>query len=414
MSQQQTPFASVELASTLAMGIHSLRGQDALNVLTAFFRPRLTRTLRSLFEPSTPTEPGYFFTQDDTTGYLVLDGTLTWEQAWGIMQGYVGGLTDSISQPDNVYFLTAAFVITDALFKGPAPWPTTLYVGGWSLGGAVGTIMPMFIRQRAPNIGKIYTHTFGAPRIGGPTMTAHLEAASTLTRWMNDNDPVPLLPPRVLDFPAVLPLFGLRGALRADNFIEPAGGVSIDRNGVLTPAINPQAAAASFTASLAQWLLDLDRDENADHFITEYMLRLVAAEAIQTQKGHLDVGARELPIHTPAQAVTAEGRHLAAQINDLQRQQGEPAVVIPKEFLFKPVRLSGTWYVKMGAEILVTVGSKRGARAFARAGNAWLRELQSRAVVSSTALLEQLKAYLEAASTSGSGFAPTMNVLPPS
>jgi hypothetical protein len=393
----------------LATGIRNLRQPNPQGLNDALIGSLLPEPVRSVFVADTPTCPKWYYAANPTDGYLLIDGTATLAQAIGIVDGYIGGLFDSKTQPDNVYFFNAAKEIMDNLdSRGMIP-PLGMTVAGHSLGGAIcGYWMRRVNLIKRLGVSS-FTHTFGAPRPCGSDGRILIQGQGETIRWMNDNDPVPLVPPRIEDAPIILPLFGVTGCIRAANFVHVAGGVDIGPAGNLTDAVLPVHASANFTADLAQWLMTWDNGGQPAHAAQEYVDRLTLAVQLLTPQNRPQVAPAEQPVGHGAQAINEAERRVVNTILHLERQQNATPVVIPPQFLFRAVRISRLWTVVLDKSVVCTPGSKRAARAIARLGNDWIRRLQRTAVVDTAALGAGFQRYLAAATDAAAGFEPEMN-----
>src|SRR6185369_6216305 len=103
--------------------------------------------------------------------------------------------------------------------------PENLDVVGYSAGGVVGTYLVKRLKLNNTQK-KLRLITFGSPRAVNADNLG-VWANVPRTRWMNDNDPIPLVPPRVEDAPILLPLLGLITALRYASYVHSSGGLSI-------------------------------------------------------------------------------------------------------------------------------------------------------------------------------------------
>jgi hypothetical protein len=233
---------------------------------------------------------------------------------------------------------------------------------------------------------------------------------------MTDEDPVPLLPPRLADAPFSLSLYSGRTINRFASFVHPSGGRSISTAGVVTTAeVGPVAAMSPFT-SLASWLLTQERGTTNPHMLREYIFRLDTWET-----------ANPAPSARPPRGAPVESPNLIAplQLNRQERQnrqliyrqgteQQAVPVNIPSTSQFAAKKNSGIWYVTFRDELLAAAPTKRRARALARFGNEFLTRLQSEAVVNPNAILDNFGAYFDDATNPASGFQPTMNITWPS
>ena len=131
-----------------------------------------------------------------------------------------------------------------------------LWFTGHSLGGAMATISGgrCFLAHIPANPAHIYT--FGAPRVGTKRYVSH--ARVPLTRWVNNNDLVPRVPPMWL---------GYRHTGKS-MYLDSLGRVR-----KLTPRQRSQDRWRGFRQGLKEGKVD----PIADHAISEYVRHLLAA-----------------------------------------------------------------------------------------------------------------------------------------
>lgn len=406
---QQSPRDIVLKAGNLAAGIRNLRlpgGPQANNDLFAQFLEPGFQSAGGVF---TDTAPTWQVLADHLNMFVLLDGTISWAQTNGIMDGYAGSRFDSTTDPRNLYFQRATSEVTAAILASGIGWPPQVWLGGYSLGGAVAMLMPTVSQGLPPGIVNSQVHTFGSPRPGGRTVSHIINGSTTVYRWMCDSDAVPLLPPHVNEFSGVVLAMGALPALRAQSFVHPAGGIVLHEDGSVTIADKPTPGNAFFTGALAGWLLNWDNGTYPGHAISNYLERLSLAHQRLTNAGHLGGAAAEKPANVNRQEVRRQAQGYAYNLAALEAQQNSVALNVPDDQLFLAVRSSGAWTVKLGGETVIAAGNKRAARRAAREGNDLLRDLQHAAAVDVQALLERLTTYFALAQEPASGFAPLMN-----
>jgi hypothetical protein len=171
----------------------------------------------------------------------------------------------------------------------------------------------------------------------------------------------------------------------------------------------PSLAEANFTASLIQWLYELDIGASAGHYITTYMERLTTAAKVALAKGQLHLARTESADRFGRRAVAAAERQYANSVTALERRQNERPVLIPAARLFHAVWRSGTWFVEYGSQVIAACGTRRAARRLARRANELLADMQARAAVDPQAFLQSLSSYLDIATDPAGGFQPVMN-----
>ena len=404
-----SPKALLRQAALLAQAVKNLRIDDGGDANIQLDTPYMNPPVRTAQGPSTPDLPGYFCVADHLNMFLVLDGILTWEQCFNIALGYIGSPLDSTFDPVNAFFNSAATTVYDQLVNAGIQWPPQTWVGGYSFGGAVAQVMSAHSRAAPPSWVNTTIHTFGSPRPGGETMGHQIDGSARIYRWMNDQDPIPIIPPRARNFPGIVIAFGVLGALRAQSFVQPKGGLQITAAGAVSDADVPTIPDAGFTGSLAQWLFDMAAGAAPDHAINTYINRLTLAGNLASDKGFIEGGDIEKVDRGGIRLVRDGARRYQTIVYALERQQNAPAVVVPEPELFIAVKQEGTWVVQFADQVVALCGTRRAARRLAFDANTFLRNLQARAAVDPSAIVEGLQQYFALAQEPGSGFSPLLN-----
>lgn len=409
-----TPVRSLLTAQTQAGGIHLLRLADANARCVDYARDVLDGLDASIFVPATNLVPAFFFGFKVANAVLWIDGTSNLGQAQAQLAGYIGRPLDSWTEPVCDNLAQAAADIFGAIRNGVGDFIGQIHCAGWSYGGAIASVLPIFARVGSYPDATWGVTTFGAPRVGGPQQCRDIRAACDMGRWMNDNDPIPLVPPRVADFPPILPLFGIRGCTRAENFLHPDGGVAIFSDGRVQSNNVPPAGVINFVAGITDWLLASDADPTSPHNIAQYRVRIQAA--LQRNDGHArePAPAPERPQANARREISRRAAAVVHQVQELGQVQGDIPVVVPRDKRFVWYKLGGLFITAFGDLTVATSNTKKRARHLANAGNDFLERLQAQAVVDPGALLQQFTNYVELATDPASGFTPTMNTKFPS
>jgi len=229
---------------------------------------------------------------------------------------------------------------------------------------------------------------------------------------MNDNDPIPLVPPRLEDAPILIPLLGLVTALRWASYVHSHGGLSIDADGLPTDADVPALASMSPGTSLASWLFGQENDPLNPHALTSYQSRFQKViNAPNRNPIPVDHGGKTEP---PANATRrVHNRSEAAVVNQIQqaseRQNAVESSVAPS-VLFKAVKLGKVWSVSFGDNVIVYAGNRKRAFHLARAGNDFLRSMPKQAFVDPKGIVDQMTAFFDAAIVPGGPVNPPISI----
>jgi hypothetical protein len=284
---------------------------------------------------------------------------------------------------------------------------------GYSAGGAVATAM-MFEEALRQSVVKRKLVTFGAPRPGGPAVRDAL-ATAAIRRYMNDDDPIPLVPPRIQEAPLIVALLSPLIWNAYSNTTHTIGGVEITSTPSLSPAELPSKASVDAIGSLSNWFFSEEGDPTNPHAIATYVSRLTTFLAPQPP-GPAPVvpGApAEKPQTTKRKEVTKAQQRVITAIANQQHAQFNVPEVIPDSVLFTPVKQGRVWAVSFGDKFVAQGVNEKTCRHLCRAGNDFLRSLPKQGIVDLTSLLQQFEQYAAASTDPTSGFAPQIQTTLP-
>lgn len=408
-----TPASDVnnpELGEFYAGAIRLFRQFDVQNRINALMRPVFGASYRSVFQEGNATRVKSSYFGDNNQKVVLLDGAETQQQVNGIIAGYTSGQGFAGHEGFNAWYQAAAdqvvdMIRSDAVLQRPA----SVTLVGWSAGGAIGTIVAKKILNEFDFPPRIIT--FGAPRA-----LSHndIQPIRTLQccRWMNDTDPIPLVPPRAEDSPILFLSLRLIDVLRFGSYVHAQGGVSLAPDGTATPSALPEQAAMDPVTSLSTWYFSELTDPNNTHQLPHYQGRLLGL-AQQLTPAAPNVDAHQ-PVEQPQEVrrreFTEAERRTAALVQHRALIQNQVAVDIQRTVLFKAQRVGRMWGVIFGDQLFVWSGNKKRARHLARAGNDFLRSLPKQAIVDPETLLSQMTAFLNAAVVPGGPVNPPINV----
>jgi len=356
----------------------------------------------------TPNRLGVYVGGNNYRVVAYIDGIQSSEQAQNFINGYDnsdGGLGTS---PYNAWLRSQA---ADFLLFYQRSFPTPpeyLDFVGYSAGGALGTYMLHRFKQLG-NPPKMKLVTFGAPRATNVSVRAFL-GGSAMCRWMTDADPVPLIPPRATDVPALIAVQPVLTVLRWGNYVHTDGGIAVFSDGTTAPEVVPPTSSLNVSGSLAAWLLSEEGSPNNPHALTSYQAALNAAILRANNATQLQppVGQGE-PRQVDNKAEIKAAQREAAKIVNIQgHAQNSVPQLIPEPLLLKPVRVGLIWCVEFNGRIILQAPIEKRARAIARAGNTFLKSLQRQAIVDVATLEDELSEFLRLAQMPGTGFTPTI------
>lgn len=396
--------------AALAAAIDELRGSDPEVKSIAAIVASGTGPVRAWrYHPSTPAFPKWLWAKFDDGCVILIDGTDSINQVVGQLGGYYGGAFSSWTDPANGYYETWGQAIGEQYISENPYGGTTTYLAGWSMGGAVCMYLGEWLKRQNYALYQGRVVTFGSPRPGGLSKKIQLEGAQEIQRWMNSDDPVALVPLRAGDFPILIPIYGVRGCVRAGYFVQAGDGTELLADGTYEDVELPTQANASVTGSLVNWLVNLTGRGEYQHNIVTYRQRLeaLAARFVEPEAS--------VPMNVDGPAVATNGMIQAIQnqqaqtIFNREHSQNAVAVQIPVERRFKAVRSGRVWYVQFNQQLVFTCGSKKKARQVARVGNAFLESMQPTAAVDTASFPDLFRDYLVSAGKTDAGFAPVMS-----
>lgn len=406
----EEPGHNVVLAAFHARRLREFALPNWSDVLDAVMRPMFGPAFqsRSFYDPLQ--FPKMWYGGDNTRKVLYIDGVKTNGQAGALWNAYDDSPIFGGFSPVNLWLRQGATFADAFTNQNHVVVPEYLDVVGYSAGGAIAVALKdKWIA--AGSVVKSRAITFGSPRTGNADMKMAL-SRSSITRWMNDNDPVPLIPPRILDVPGLLLTSNFLTITRYGNYVHQAGGIEISATGITSPRILPTLASIHATTSLLSWLIGIENDMASGHAIDAYVTRLLLAESLAPRPAEQNVAAAPAEV---ANVMDRRGHNrqedrVITAINNAGHGQNIPSLFIPPQTLFRAVRINRIWNVTFGDQIIASSPIEKRARSLARSGNAFLRKLPRQALVNPDALATQFISWLTAAIDPMSGIVPTINI----
>jgi hypothetical protein len=364
----------------------------------------------SVYFAATASRPAWFWcVTDDGHSLFVGGGTENYEQGKALLDSYTNTNRAPLGSVNN-YLATIANEIVNATGFADFLTSPTMVFGGHSLGGALALVVAAICRISRPEA-DISCTTFGAPRSGGIGWRA-LNQLSEVKRWMNDNDPVPLVPPTISQCPPLAVVYSAEELRVFADQQHIVGGEEIHPDGSTDAVILPSVASISPTTDLASWLVSLVRNVASPHQTAEYKKRLALIPVLaNVPGGRVDANA-PAEVFPPVRNadIQREIRNVRQGIVVIGEAQGQGPVLIPPEQLFRAVKIGQVWYTAFGTRIIAIGPRRRRAGLLAQAGNAFLRRLQRQSQVDPFTLEQTFEAYLRAASDPTSGIKPTLKI----
>lgn len=413
------PVNSVPAAHARAKMLNYLAPRNSFGYVTNYWQSLAGAAENSLDIPEATTRPRASFWYKDGRLYLFISGVTTEAQVQAIRNAYqfIPLFIPLLPfDPVNQWFKDAAADIwTRIRAHIPGRWDLT--IAGHSAGGAIAYYVGQKYREMFTVNPSIIT--FGSPRAGGDNAYIGVNERNSC-RWMNDDDPVPLVPTRLrrneMNWEPQLPSVGNR----INHYQHPEGGVRISGTGVLTPAFLPTDIPDPENLALRRWAEVLRAGGQSAHSIAVYEARLwlalppaeqpplAAPPPVQRAPTLTPVAAREPVLNIPVREFR-QGEVQAVQtlFTDSSRQNAIP-LHIPNQRLFKARRSGRVWYVDFGTRTVAVGPTKKKARGLANVGNELLRRLGRMGRVISSDLIDQVVEYLFLAADPASGITPTI------
>jgi len=356
--------------------------------------------------------PPYWIYKAEGYAIVFIGGTEDISQAATLVTAWSRRIpNDTFAGLPDLMDSTAFAIIARFQSFGP-PTPGRVFFVGHSYGGVLAQAAAAVFKSRNPSV-SVLSVTFGAPRTGDRRFTA-MQSRDSNTRWMNDDDPVPLLPPSIPAAISYASGLGNEVIGRWEQFVHGGGGVVLDSAGNPTPGELPPFGTISGGASLAGWLVKAGEGGITAHSMSTYYDRLTMLVN------------RTAP---PMPSRVSEARAEPSRVNDRHTQnvqidawvgnivhtgaaQQQPPIVVPENRPFKKVRFQGLWWITFGDELVAVAPNKKRAGRFCVIGNDFLRRHQRLAGVDTEAMKKLYADYIDAARIPDNGFVPAIAAFP--
>lgn len=402
-----------ELALFHVHMLQKFRGLNPRFLFDSVLQPLMADRFQSWFWPASVECPAMYMGGNKSRKIIYIDGATTNAQVSAFIAGYDNGTGPTTTNAFNSYLRDAAILAHGRLTFAGVEIPEYLVLVGYSLGGSIATrllkIITLFPQQ--------YKHTlltFGAPRSMGSS-AARSTPWGAVARYMTDDDPMPLVPPKLTDAPVLIAAQSVLTNLRWGDYVHISGGLSIAANGVIVPAVIPPVAAMNPGTSLVSWYFAEAQGANNPHALSTYANRLqIAVASVRVPEAvFIPVGHGENVIPGGRQEVNRAQARVAAQIARAGHIQNAPREVVPKLKVFYAVRQGRIWSLAFGNQLVALSPTKKRARGIAAAGNDFLRRLQRQGIVDPAAIIEMMTEFLKVATDPAGGFSPVIRTTLP-
>jgi len=385
-----------------------LRSTFPQSAMDQVLRQELTNGFQSVYFPPTNNTVGVYYGGDNTRKIMYLDGVVNTTQSAGLISGYSAYLGLQVINSSNTWIRSNLNTYFDMMNGNHLQTPEYCDFVGYSAGGAIAECMAFNLALTRSTL-KRKVFTYGAPRPGGANVRDTL-STTPVVRYMTPADPIPLVPPRLQDAPALVALLPISIALSWSNMVHPHGGVVVTASGVTDNAVLPDQAAIDAIGSLANWYFSVDGDPNNPHALSNYVAYLIRAAELRDRPVEkiIPQARQEVAAVERRANINAERDRVVQKIATSQRAQNaiianEPAVV-----LFKPTRIGKIWAVVFGEKIVCQGVREDTCRHLCRAGNDFLRSLPKQGLVDVISLSEQLTNFLVYATALESDWLPKL------
>lgn len=349
--------------------------------------------------------PVYYGVSGDYTLILV-SCVQSLNMAINLMNGYA---TPALIEgaKENAWAKAAAQWIVQTARERHMPSTTKYVLAGYSGGGMICQSLAQAL-SGSPDGPSVRLSTFGSPREAQASICNAL-AHQDVIRWMNNDDPVPLIPPRIGQVPGFAALLPYALAQEYVGYDHCKNGANLDPDGSRASATLPRDASLSPTASLASFLLQQVGGGGGGHRIQEYRSRLdTALQNVPV----VDNPPRPTPVEPDDGFSRGEwGSEAAAGATAVFRQgeaQTAVGLIVPDEYLPVVVKQGRIWSVYWLNNFIATGPKKKRALHFKRTLTDLIRSLMIQGVVEPDALLSSIQLFTQAAATEGNGFQPVM------
>jgi len=360
------------------------------------------------YYPRTEFCPAWFAARHDGLTIVAIDGASTLRQLQVLADDYSGVIQSGYRDPHNQVVNNNAAAI-QAVLKERGFWQgEVMKLAGWSFGGAIASMIPIQQAVKPATDPRKEIVTFGSPRPAGESLRRLMQAEATITRYMNTEDPIPLIPLRTSDLAALPVIIGVRQALRWGNFCHTSGGLEILPDYSIRASELPTQAAANMVTSLANWYFSVEGDDSNFHAIQMYQSRL----AVQVERSHSQAAPRVAPAEpvsgeTRGEIIASE-RRTQETLYRVEREQNSVPLSIPKPERLQYVKIGKVHYATFKGLVVATNPSKRKIRGIVREMNSALDRLQTVAVVDTESFVKAFEQYLNEAGDPSGDFSPVM------
>jgi hypothetical protein len=395
---------------TLATWLGALTDEEMTSrsgaVVNAVVGPSF-RTLTVTF--SSGTRPAFFVGINPDQAVVCIAGASNASMFTALFQGALNpplalglaGVNGALVGPAQAIVNSLGFTIQNP--------PPSILICGHSYGGGLAEAIAALLVSLGLQV-PIQVFTMGAPRVGDTTLSALL-AKTTNERFMNVGDAVTTFPPHFNEAPTAYVTLDLTVGQSWSNYVQPGGGQVLFPDGVTVASPGVPRVAVIQDVNLLAWLLGGNAWVSYNHSYRTYLKWLSAAQPQDPTLAPIlsDVSLKDeqpLPFTT---AMRAAGP-LLGPILQQKAVAIMQSVYIPPNYRMKMVKVGITYNVVWMGYTIAIGASKSNAKTLAKAGNKFLRVMQTVKSVDHLAFGNALQAYLNVAASGVTGFQPVLTV----
>jgi pimeloyl-ACP methyl ester carboxylesterase len=400
-------------ARPLCDALYFVRRPDALHGVPAQLLTDGIRADSTTFLPETTLLPNRCYVQAGGDFFAFIDGTSSLAQLQNIVTGYTLQAFGSGTGVFNGAVFAAYTAIINEIAALLIVRPQRVYLVGWSYGGAIAQLLAFPLNWLYLPAGKVNVCSFGAPKYGGQAFAATISGITNNARWMNANDPIPIVPPNINQSGIFALTLGVASAIRMGYFVHACGGLNLVPDGTITESYLPSLATISIPGSLAAMIRSWVQGQDNDHSLSTYSSRLQLAADDAGNNPLVPPKRSEQPVILQNQEARREGGLLELRFRRFEHAQHRVPVTIPPRTGFYVVRQRPLWAVFLNKDQISLHSNKKSARHLARAGNDFFASALHSGLFDQATLVLAAQEFFALSKDSVSGIVPAVQDVPP-
>lgn len=343
-------------------------------------------------------------------GYALLlhQGASSPVQGSRLENGWRQAINYSVLGGANPYLVNMAITLSNQANLVEAMSKPRIVVAGHSLGGAASEVLTLRQTSLGVTFGMSCV-TYGSPKPGPDTFSSACDGLD-ICRWMNDDDPVPFIPPHQTQAPLYFALLDNVGRLNCNRYCQTRGGVNLFVHGDVSTRDLPSHDLENVQLNIGAWLVSLALGTSSPHAMGEYNARLFDRRGLSL--GNPPPVRPTTHSGKPEEASTRENARAADEalnaLNLLIREGNNTPTVIPRQAAFTYQKVGLVWCTFLHGDQIAVGPTRRRASRLANLGNQFVKRLQTEGIVHTNALSYALSEYLRQATNPDGDFKPVM------